>query len=362
MKTPMKAGIIGIGKISGIYLDNLTTKFKEFITIHAISDLIEERAKENAEKYQIPNIMDADALLADPEIEIVLNLTTPQHHFAICEQALLAGKHVYVEKPLSLNMEQANCLHALAKEKGVRIGGAPDTFLGAGLQTSRKLLEEGWIGKPVAACAYMMNHGHEHWHPNPEFYYKEGAGPMFDMGPYYLTALVHLLGPVKRLSGLTKTTFAERTILSEPLKGSTITVDVPTHVTGLLEFANGVAGTIVTSFDVWNHSMPFIEIYGTEGTLQVPDPNTFGGPVRLRRFREEGWSEIPLRYSYKENSRGLGISEMARSISLGEGHRAHGDLTRHVLEIMHAIHVSNATSSHVQLKTTCEQPSLLGDF
>ncbi len=358
----MKAGIIGIGKISGIYLDNLSAKFKDFITIHAISDLIEQRAKDNAEKYQIPNIMDTTTLINDPEIEIILNLTTPQLHFEICEQALLAGKHVYVEKPLSLTLDQANRLLQIAGEKGLRIGGAPDTFLGAGLQTCRKLMDDGWIGQPIAACAYMMNHGHEHWHPNPEFYYKEGAGPMFDMGPYYLTALVHLLGPVKKLSGITKKSFTERTILSEPLKGQKISVDVPTHVTGLLEFANGVMGTIVTSFDVWNHSMPFIEIYGTEGTLQVPDPNTFGGPVRVRRFREDQWSDIPLLYGYKENSRGLGLSEMAQAISLGERHRANGHLARHVLEIMQAIHISNNTSTHIKLKTTCEQPRLLGDF
>jgi predicted dehydrogenase len=180
------------------------------------------------------------------------------------------------------------------------VGCAPDTFLGAGIQTCRKLIDEGWIGRPLAAVACMMNHGHEHWHPNPEFYYKTGGGPLFDMGPYYLTALVNLLGPIARVSGSAQQGFKTRTITSEPLNGQIITVEVPTHIAGILDFACGVVGTIITSFDVYAHSLPYIEIYGTEGSLKVPDPNTFGGPVLVRRGRAEGWSEIPLIKDFPE--------------------------------------------------------------
>jgi predicted dehydrogenase len=239
------------------------------------------------------------------------------------------------------------------------VGGAPDTFLGAGIQTCRKLLDDGWIGKPVAAVAFMMNHGPEHWHPNPEFYYKEGGGPMFDMGPYYLTALVSLLGPVVRVSGSARKGFEERAVISEPQKGKTIAVDVPTHIAGTLDFSNGTAGTVITSFDVYSHTLPFIEIYGTEGSLRVPDPNTFGGPVYVSRFRSETWSEIPLLKGYPENSRGLGVTDMAEAIDEGRPHRASGELTCHVLEVMHGIHDASASGQYYRVKSTCERPAPL---
>ena len=229
----------------------------------------------------VPQACSVDELLSDPRIQIVVNLTPPAVHAGVAMAVLLAGKSVYNEKPLALTCEDAHKMIEMATSGGLRIGCAPDTILGAGLQTCRKLIDDGAIGLPIAATAFMLCHGHESWHPDPEFYYQVGGGPMFDMGPYYLTALVSLLGPVSRVSGSDRASFSERVIGSSPKKGQKIKVEVPTHVTGLLDFANGAMGTIITSFDVWSHTLPHLEIYGSEGTLSLPDPNTFGGPVRL---------------------------------------------------------------------------------
>jgi predicted dehydrogenase len=249
--------------------------------------------------------------------------------------------------------EEAVELLKTAAEKGVRVGGAPDTFLGAGIQTCRKLIDDGWIGAPVAATAVMMNHGPEDWHPSPDFFYKDGGGPMFDLGPYYLTALVNLLGPVVRVSGSARMSVPTRTAGN----GAIIDVEVPTHIAGVLDFASGTVGTIITSFDVYSHTLPAIEIYGTQGTLRVPDPNTFGGPVYVRRFRDDEWSRIPLLKDYPENSRGLGITDMAEAIEKGRPHRASGELAFHVLDIMHGIHNASATGKYYKLKSKCKQPA-----
>src|SRR5262249_6114053 len=235
-----------------------------------------------------------DRLLGNPDIEIVLNLTIPLAHAGVCTEALEAGKHVYVEKPLAVSFVDGDRLMRLAKDRGIRVGAAPDTFMGGGLQTCRMLIDDGAIGQPVAATAFMLCHGHESWHPDPAFYYHHGGGPMFDMGPYYLTALVSLLGPVKRVTGSTRVTFPERTITSQPKHGEIIKVEVPTHVAGVLDFASGTIATIVTSFDVWSAEVPRIEIYGTHGTLSLPDPNTFGGPVRLRKSGEKDWTDVQI--------------------------------------------------------------------
>jgi predicted dehydrogenase len=205
----------------------------------------------------------------------------------------------------------------------------------------------------------MMSHGHEHWHPSPEFYYQHGGGPMFDMGPYYLTALVSLLGPVKRVTGATRTTFAERTITSQPKFGQKIQVEVPTHVVGVLDFAQGAIATIITTFDVWSAELPRIEIYGTQGTLSVPDPNTFGGPVRLRRAGSSEWQEIPIPFHYTANSRGIGVADMAHALRSGRSHRASGELAFHVLEIMEAIHIASEQGQHQHLSSTVSRPAAL---
>jgi predicted dehydrogenase len=307
----------------------------------------------------VPQVLSVDELMKSPDVDLVLNLTIPNSHFEVCLKAVESGKHVYVEKPLCITREEAAKLLKTAAAKGVRVGGAPDTFLGAGIQTCRKLLDDGWIGEPIAATAFMMNHGHEHWHPAPEFYYKNGGGPMFDMGPYYLTALVNLMGPVVRACGSAKRTFATRTVSSEPLKGSVIDVEVPTHIAGVMDFKSGAVGTIITSFDVWSHTMPFIEIYGSAGSLRVPDPNTFGGPVLVKRGRAAEWSEIPLFHAYPENSRGLGVADMADAIARGRPHRASGELTSHVLELMHGFHDASASGMYYQVSGTCARPEAL---
>ena len=354
-KNPVNIGVIGAGNISGIYLD--VGQSFEIMKITAIADLRKQRAEDQAELYGIPNVPSVRELLDDPSIEIILNLTTPNAHSELAFLALEAGKSVYNEKPLVITREDGQKLLGLAKQKGLMIGGAPDTFLGAGLQTCRKLIDDGWIGSPIAASAHMLCHGHESWHPDPEFYYKEGGGPMFDMGPYYLTALITLMGPVKRVTGTTQTTFSARTITSEEHYGQVINVDVPTHVAGILEFESGAIGTIITSFDVWDHNLPNIEIYGTAGSMSVPDPNTFDGPVKVRRPDTGHWSTIPLTHGYAENSRSLGLADMATALRTGRPARASGELCYHVLDIMHAIHEASDQGCHIELGSTCKQPA-----
>ena len=354
---PIKVGIIGCGNISGIYFKAGQTF--PILDIVACADLSLERAEAKAKEFNIPKACSPAELLSDPDIEIVINLTIPNAHYDVCHAALEAGKHVHVEKPLSITREQGKALLDLAKEKGLRVGAAPDTFLGAGLQTCRKIIDDGWIGEPIGATAFMLNHGHESWHSDPEFYYKVGGGPMFDMGPYYLTALVSLIGPIRSVTGSTRTTFSERTITSAPKYGTKISVDVPTHVAGIMNFANGAIGTILTSFDVWSSSLPHIEIYGTEGSLRVPDPNTFGGPVQLRRAGAKEWTEMPLSHKFAENSRGIGVADMAYAIQEGRPHRASGNLGYHVLEAMHGFHDASDTGAHYTMQSTVAQPAPL---
>jgi predicted dehydrogenase len=353
---PAKLGIVGCGNISGIYCQN--ARKLEALDLIACADLVAERAEAKAAEFGIAKACTTEKLLADPHIEIVLNLTIPIAHAEVAFAALKAGKSVYNEKPLAITREDGKRMTQTAKRKGLLVGCAPDTFMGAGIQTCRKLIDDGWIGEPVAATAFMTCHGHESWHPDPEFYYKVGGGPMFDMGPYYLTALINLMGPVKRVTGSTRITFPTRTITSEPKYGAVIKVDVPTHVVGLLEFANGAVGTILTTFDVWAANLPRIEVYGTEGSLSVPDPNTFGGPVRVMRAGGE-WTEMPLTHGYAQNSRGVGVADMAMALRSKRAHRASGELAYHVLDIMHAIHDAASNARHVELASTCHKPAAL---
>ena len=326
-------GVVGCGNISGIYFQNLTRVFLN-TNVYACADLDETRAKESAEKYGIPHIMTLEEMLVCPEIQIILNLTTPQSHYDVCKKALTAGKHVYTEKPLSLHFEEGAELVRLAEEKALYLGCAPDTFMGAGIQTCRKLIDGGFIGDMVGAAAFMLCPGHESWHPDPEFYYKAGGGPMFDMGPYYLTALVNLMGGVSEICGMGRITFPERTITSEKKYGTKVMVETDTHIAGMMRFKSGAIGTITTSFDVAETSLPRIELYGTRGTLLVPDPNTFGGPIQLATKDKTGFHDVPLTHPYAENSRGLGVSDMAKCILNGGENRASGKLALHVLEMM----------------------------
>lgn len=354
---PVKIGVIGCGNISDIYF----TKCKSFdiLEVAACADLLPARAKEKAKQHGIPVACSVEELLTNPAIDIVVNLTIPQAHSEVAHAALEAGKHVHNEKPLTVSREEAQALLKLAEEKELLVGGAPDTFLGAGLQTCRKLIDDGRIGEPVAATAFMMCHGHESWHPDPAFYYMTGGGPMFDMGPYYLTALVSLMGPVKRVSGSARASFAERTITSKPKYGETVSVEVPTHIAGTMEFGSGAIATLVMSFDIWRHSLPCIEIHGTTGSLSVPDPNGFGGPVRVAQDGSEGWCEAPLTHGYADNTRGIGPADMAYAIRTGRKHRASGELAYHVLDIMHAFHDAANQGKRVEIMSTCERPAPL---
>jgi predicted dehydrogenase len=317
------------------------------------------RAAAKAEEHQVPCVYSIDEMMSDPEIDIIVNLTPPGAHAAVGLAALEAGKSVYNEKPLAIFRDEARQMLKIAAEKGLRVGCAPDTFLGAGLQTCRKLIDDGAIGEPVAATAFMLSHGPERWHPDPEFFYKVGGGPMFDMGPYYLTALVSLLGPVRQVTGVTRISFSEREIGSEPKRGQRILVETPTHVSGLLAFESGPIGTIITSFDVWKANVPRIEIYGSEGTLSVPDPNTFGGPVVVWKPDDKEGETIPLLPLRSQNSRSLGVADMAHAAQSGRKHRANGEMAFHVLDIMHTIHDASREGRHVMMDSTCERPAPL---
>jgi predicted dehydrogenase len=353
---PTGIGIIGCGFISDIYLKNMTAD--PTLSVVAVADVLPERATARAATYSIPCACTPDELLADPQVTIVANLTTPDAHASVAFAAIAAGKSVYNEKPLAISMDDGRQLVADAAAAGVRIGSAPDTFLGAGWQTCRELIDTGAIGTPVAGVASMLCHGHESWHPEPDFYYQPGAGPLFDMGPYYLTALVSLLGPVRRVTASAQRSFPTRTITSQPNAGRQIEVNVPTHVAAVLDFTDGAVVSLATSFDTWARETR-CEIYGSGGTLLCPDPNTFGGPIRLRGADLKGSIDVEIKRPYAENSRGLGVSDMAAAIRENRPQRCTGELALHVLEIMHAIHQASAGDRHITLSTTTTRPAAM---
>jgi len=349
-------GVIGCGVISAAYLKN-APRF-EILNIKACADLNMDAARARAEEFGI-EALPVEDLLADQIIDIVVNLTTPDAHIDIDLAAIAAGKHVYSEKPLAVASANAGPLLVAANEAGLRVGCAPDTFLGGGHQTARQLIDEGAIGKPLAGAAFMMLRGHERWHPNPDFYYKPGGGPMFDMGPYYLTDLVNLLGPVRRITGVSQSGYDERVIASGPRQGESLKVEVPTHVVGVMEFSQGAMVNITMSFDVWQHKHSHIEIYGTEGSMVVPDPNKFGGTVQLASGGEE-WRDVVPKGPYADGEfRGIGVADMAHAIQAGRPHRANVELAFHVLEIMEAFDRSAQSGQAIDLNSTCQRPAAL---
>lgn len=356
MKKLVKVGVVGCGDISSAYLT--ASQIFSNIQIVACADIRRDAAKSKAAEFGLRS-MSVEELLADQEIQIILNLTTPQAHTEVNIKALNAGKHVHCEKPLAVEKSDGKKVVTLAKEKGLLVGCAPDTFLGGGHQTCRKLIDEGIVGKPIAGTAFMMLHGHESWHPNPGFYYQKGAGPMLDMGPYYLTTLINLLGPVRRVSASTSMTFKERIATSKERFGEKLPVETPTHIAGTVDFQNGAIITIVTSFDVWYHSNHFIEIHGTEGSLQVPDPNYFDGPVKICRAGNESWEEVPLSHGYTDNMRSIGVADLARAIQQKTINRCNGDLAYHVLEVMHAFLESSESGKHIMIESSCNRPDML---
>lgn len=350
-------GILGCGVISEVYARKLAKL--PGVELVACADLLPERARDLAARHDIPKALTPEALIDDPDLQVVVNLTIPAVHQPLSLAAVRAGKSVFSEKPLALDLEAGLALGAAAAEAGVRVGCAPDTFLGAGLQTCRRLIDEGAIGEPVAAQGFMLQPGPEAWHPGPAVFYQRGAGPLFDMGPYYLTALVHLLGPVRRLCGSARVTHASREVRSEPLRGQRFAVEVPTHVSALLEFEAGPIATLTTSFDVQSSRLRNLEIHGSEATLSVPDPNTFGGPVTIRRRREREWTELPLTHGNAEQSRGIGLADMLCAVRDGRPHRASLELATHVLDGMESILLSSEEGRHRTPRTRCERPAAL---
>jgi predicted dehydrogenase len=354
---PVRVGIIGCGVISKAYLDRLATF--PFLEVTTVADLVTERAATKASEFGIARACSPDELLSDPDVDIVVNLTIPAAHAAIGLAAVAADKSVYTEKPLALTRTEGQAVVAAAEAKGLRVGCAPDTFLGAGLQTCRRLLDDGVIGEPLGATGFMVGPGPEAWHPDPAFFYHHGAGPLFDVGVYYLTAFVSLLGPVARVSGSARISRSQREIGSMPFKGQLIDVEVPTHIAMSLDFESGPVASVVASFDVQGSHLPRMEIYGTEGTLALPDPNTFGGPVRVLRKGEKEWTEIPLIDGYAEQARGIGLADMVLAMDEKRPHLASGDLALHVLDLMQAVHEASAEERYVRPETTCARPEPL---
>ena len=349
--------IVGCGNISEIYLTNLTNVF-ENVKVYSVCDLDKNKAQEKSDKYSV-KVMTLDEILNDDIVDIVLNITTPFQHFDICKKSIKAKKNVYTEKPLSLTYEEGAELVRSAEKNNVLLGCAPDTFMGAGIHTARKIIDDRLIGEIIGASAFMVCPGHESWHPSPEFYYKNGGGPLFDMGPYYLTALVNLIGPVNSVSGMANCIRNQRVITSKPKKGQIIDVEVETHVNALLKFKNGAIGNIIMSFDVYGSHLPRIEIYGTKGSLIVPDPNNFGGEVLLKQKLDKEFHTCPLINRFSENSRGLGISDMAYClINNSSENCANGKLALHVLEIMEKIMESNSTHKEMKLISSCKRPEI----
>ncbi|MBS2966152.1 Gfo/Idh/MocA family oxidoreductase [Actinocrinis puniceicyclus] len=353
---PVGVAIVGAGVISGAYLKNLTA-FPD-VRVLAIADLDAERAAAVAAQHGVPVSGGLEAVLAVPEVEVVVNLTTPAAHTAVAHAALNAGKHVYGEKPLALDPASGARLLAEAQAAGLRVGNAPDTFLGAGIQSSLRALRSGVIGQPVAVTTVIQNAGPESWHPNPQFLFQAGAGPLYDIGPYYLTALTALLGPAARVAASARRARAQRVIGSGPLAGTVFDVEVPTHVTALIDLAGGPSVASTYSFDSPVRRR-MIEITGTEGTLSVPDPNTFTGPVLVRGPKDEDWRELPVRGPVA--GRGLGVLDLARALRADEPHRACGQLAQHVLETMAAIADSAAAGEFRQVPGGVPAPAPLPD-
>lgn len=352
-----RVGIIGCGNISRAY----ATKLRALpdLELVACADLDPDRARALAQEAGVPLVLAPEELIAHPDVDVVLNLTVPLAHTGITRAALEAGRHVYSEKPLALDRAEGEGLVTLARTAGLRLGCAPDTFLGAGLQTCRGLLDSGAIGVPLAANAFFHGSGPESWHPDPRSFYRRGAGPLFDVGVYYVTALVALLGPIDRVTGAARVSRARRLITSQPLHGTWMDVEVPTHVAGVLEHEAGPIATLVASFDVPATRYRWIEVYGTEGTLSVPDPNTFGGPVQIRRAGDADWTDVPLTHANAQQSRGLGLADLVRAQRAGRPHRASGELALHVLEVMEGLLAAAGTGRHQPIASRVERPAPL---
>jgi predicted dehydrogenase len=351
---PLRVGIVGAGNISAQYSASLSRLSQ--LPVTAVCDLVVDRAEALAAQHPGARALALPDLLGAADVDVVLVLTLPATHADVALAAIAAGKHVYVEKPLAMSVAAGREVLEAAAAAGRRVGCAPDTVLGTGIQTARAAVDAGRIGTPHSATAFMTIPGHERWHPAPDFYYRPGGGPLLDMGPYYLTALVHLLGPVVRVTGASTRPSRTRTIGTGPRAGQTVEVEIDTTVTGILEHTGGALSTLLMSFDVQAARLPSIEVHGTAGSLSVPDPNHFAGPVALHGA-DGDWVDIGITAGYPDAGRGHGLAELALALAAGRPHRAGGELGLHVLDIMESVQLAAGTRTWVELTTTCERPA-----
>ncbi|MCO5732726.1 Gfo/Idh/MocA family protein [Rhizobium sp. SSA_523] len=368
MAKELGVGIIGCGNISTTYL-SLAPLFRG-IKMLACADVNPNAAQLRAEEYGV-TAQSIDDLLSNDELDVIVNLTVPAAHFAVSKAILEAGKHVYSEKPLVLSLEEGEALRSLAKEKTLAIGCAPDTFLGGAHQLARKYIDEGGIGRITSGTCHVMSPGMEMWHPNPGFFFLAGGGPILDLGPYYIANLINLIGPVKRVAALTSMANTSRTVTSQPLAGTVIPVETPTNIHALLEFVSGATITLSASWDVWSHRHNNMELYGTEGSIFVPDPNFFGGTVEASGKNKdiqplEEWDH-PFGKPNQESPQGpranyrtAGLADMAMALISGRDPRCSLDRTLHGIDVMTSILKSGQDGCFVDLATTCTQPAALG--
>ena len=356
----MNIGLIGCGSISHTYLKNAKELYADSFVITAVSDLRREAAEAKAREFGIPKVLTTEEMLTDPEIDLILNLTVPNAHRDIIIRSLEAGKHVYTEKPFGVSREDAAAIMEAMRRTGMRLGCAPDTFMGMPFQTALKAIKSGYIGRVMGANCLCIHptHGNENWHPEPFFFYQPGAGPMFDMGAYYLNMMIGAMGPATRVMCMQTMNYKERRVNTMPHKGEYIHVEVPTHVVSLIEFASGAVVTFMNTLDVWNSRQPWIEIYGTEGTLILPDPNHFTGDVLITRlgYGPDAWQKVPDLVEYKDTQRGAGLADMIEAIQTNRPIRPSAEMACHVNEIINGCDISAETGAAYVLQTTCDAP------
>lgn len=351
---PLGVGLVGCGVISAQYLETLPRL--PGLRLAAVADVDTARAAEVGARHGVPGT-DLDGLLDRDDVDVVLNLTIPSAHAEVAHRALAAGKHVHGEKPLALTTAEAEPVLRRAREAGLRVGSAPDTVLGTGVQTARAALDDGLVGTPVAAAVSWSSPGHELWHPAPDFYYLPGGGPLFDMGPYYLTSLVTLFGPVARVSAAATRSGRERTVATGPRAGERLRVEVDTHVAAVLEHEGGVVSSLTVSFETWATRAPLFEVHGTAGSLAVPDPNRFSDPVEASTAAEPGWRVLPVTAGYADAGRGHGLADLAHAIATDRPHRASGDLAFHVLDVMESVQRAADGHAVVDVRSRVDRPA-----
>ncbi|HEV7275429.1 MAG TPA: Gfo/Idh/MocA family oxidoreductase [Devosiaceae bacterium] len=363
-------GIIGAGNISAAYL-RLAPLFKG-LEVRAVADIIPEAAQKRAEEFNV-RAQTPDELLKNSEVDVVVNLTVPATHYQVSMDAISAGKHAYSEKPFVLTLEEGKLLRQAAEERNLAVGSAPDTFLGGAHQQVRDLIDSGKIGRITSGTTHVMSRGMEHWHPNPDFFFQVGAGPVLDVGPYYVTDLIHLIGPVKRVTAFTGMARQEREVTAEgPYKGTRIKVGTPTTIHGVLEFHSGAIVTIGASWDVVSHGHHNIELYGTEGSVFVPDPNFFGGDVVIAGADGEKQKVAPWDHPFgkvnqtdnsgneRANYRTAGLADMMQAIETGRPARCGLDVSLHAVDVMTSLLKAGESDRVLTLSTTCERPAALG--